>query len=453
MKVLKFGGTSVGNADRLRKVSTLLPENEPIIVVLSAMAGTTNGLVEITGLAQAGRMLEATEKAKELENKHIKTAEELFKTKKYRKRGEEFVGILFHRITSKLTDGYNQNETNAIIALGEQLSVGLFHMLLTEQGKKAVYVPALEYMRVDKDGEPDSFYIEQNLKRLLHANPFASIHVTEGFICRNANGQVDNLGRGGSDYTAAIIGNVINANEVQIWTDIDGVHNNDPRFVSNTFPLRKLSYDEAAELAYFGAKILHPQTIQPCRVKSIPVVLKNTLNPSDEGTVISSAQSLRGIKAIAAKDGITAIKIRSSRMLLAYGFLRKVFEIFDAYKTPVDMISTSEVSISLTIDSTNHTEDIVNSLKHFAHVEVERNQSIVCVVGDFPASHKGYVAMIFDCLREIPIRMISYGGNQNNISFLIDTHYKVQALRLLQQLFPTAGISSSNHQDLEVNTI
>lgn len=453
MKVLKFGGTSVGNADRLRKVSALLPENEPIIVVLSAMAGTTNGLVEITELAQAGRMLEATEKTKELENKHIKTAEELFKTKLYRKRGEEFVGSLFHRITSKLTDGYNQNDTNTIISLGEQLSVGLFHMLLTEQGKKAVYVPALEYMRVDKDGEPDYFYIEQNLKRLLHANPFASIHVTEGFICRNANGQVDNLGRGGSDYTAAIIGNVINANEVQIWTDIDGVHNNDPRFVSNTFPLRKLSYDEAAELAYFGAKILHPQTIQPCRVKSIPVALKNTLNPSDEGTVISSAQSLRGIKAIAAKDGITAIKIRSSRMLLAYGFLRKVFEIFDAYKTPVDMIATSEVSISLTIDSTNHTEDIVNSLKHFAHVEVERNQTIVCVVGDFPASHKGYVAMIFDCLREIPIRMISYGGNQNNISFLIDTHYKVQALRLMQQLFPAASISSSNHHDIEVNTI
>ncbi|HOK61573.1 MAG TPA: aspartate kinase [Tenuifilum sp.] len=452
MKVLKFGGTSVGNADRLRKVSELLNGDEPIVVVLSAMAGVTNSLVEITELAQSGKMLEAIEKTKELEDKHIKTADRLFDTKMYRKRGEEFISNLFLRILSRLIEGFNQTDSRNIVALGEQLSVGLFHMLLTEQGKRAAYIPALEYMRIDKDNEPDFFYIEQNLKRLMQNNPFAKIYVTEGFICRNANGLVDNLGRGGSDLTAAIVGNVLNANEVQIWTDIDGVHNNDPRFVTNTFPLRQLSYDEAAELAYFGAKILHPQTIQPCKVKNIPVVLKNTLNPTDEGTVISSMKNRKGIKAVAAKDGITAINIKSSRMLLAYGFLHRVFEVFDTYKTPVDMITTSEVSISLTIDSTINLEKIVNALSQFAQVEVERNQTIVCVVGDFPASHKGYAAMVFDCLREIPIRMISYGGSVNNISFLIDSHYKVQALRLLQQLFPAVSVSDSTHQNIEANT-
>ncbi|HDP75299.1 MAG TPA: aspartate kinase [Bacteroidales bacterium] len=451
MKVLKFGGTSVGNADRLRKVCKLLNGDEPIVVVLSAMAGVTNSLVEITELVKSGKMLQAIEKTKELEDKHIKTAEELFDSKMYRKRGEEFISNLFLRILSKLIDGYNQSDSRNIVALGEQLSAGLFHIQLTEQGKRTAYIPALEYMRIDKDGEPDFFYIEQNLKRLLHTNPFANIYVTEGFICLDTNGLVNNLGRGGSDFTAAIIGNVLNANEVQIWTDIDGVHNNDPRYVTNTCPLRQLSYDEAAELAYFGAKILHPQTVHPCKAKDIPVVLKNTLNPADEGTVISSVKNRKRIKAVAAKDGITAINIKSSRMLLAYGFLHKVFEVFNTYKTPVDMITTSEVSISLTIDNTINLENIVNAISQFAHVEVERNQTIVCLVGDFPASHKGYTAMVFDCLREIPIRMISYGGSVNNISFLIDSHYKVQALRLLQQLFPAVSVSNSTQQSIEAN--
>lgn len=453
MKVLKFGGTSVGNADRLRKVSELLNGNEPIVVVLSAMAGVTNSLVEITELAQSGKMLQAIEKTKELEDKHIKTADELFDSKMYRKRGKEFINSLFQRIISLLVEGFNHADSLTIVSVGEQLSVGLFQMLLTERGRKAAYIPALEYMRIDKDGEPDYFYIEQNLKRLLHANAFANIYVTEGFICRDANGMIGNLGRGGSDFTVAIVGNVLNASEVQIWTDIDGVHNNDPRFVSNTFPLRHLSYDEAAELAYFGAKILHPQTIQPCRAKGIPVILKNTLNPTDKGTVISLVQNTKGIKAVAAKDGITAINIKSSRMLLAYGFLQKVFEVFAAYKTPVDMITTSEVSISLTIDNTEHLSNIVNAISRFAQVEVERNQTIVCVVGDFPASHKGYAAKVFDCLREIPIRMISYGGSPNNISFLIDSHYKVQALMLLQQLFPAVYPEKPSHQNIEVNTL
>ncbi len=449
MKVLKFGGTSVGSAERLRRVGTLLPANEPIIVILSAMSGTTNALLEISELAISGKMLDAIEKTKQLEDKHLKTADELFETKIYRKRGEEFVSNLFQRVLHKLIDGFGQAESKEVVAIGEQLSAGLFHMLLTEQGKRAAYIPALEYMRVDKDAEPDFFYIEQNLKRLLHANPFANIYVTEGFICRNSLGQIDNLGRGGSDYTAAIVGNAVHASEVQIWTDIDGVHNNDPRYVDNTSPLRQLSYDEAAELAYFGAKILHPLTIQPCRVKNIPVILKNTLNPSDEGTIITSTSTTSGIKAIAAKDGITAINIRSSRMLLAHGFLKKIFEVFDTYKTAVDMITTSEVSVSLTIDNATHLNEIVNAIERFAQVEVERNQTIVCVVGDFLATHKGYAAKVFDCLREVPIRMISYGGSKNNITFLVDSHYKVQALKMLQQLFHNFSVSKPKHQPLD----
>ncbi len=435
MKVLKFGGTSVGNAERLKRVSTLLPKNEPCILVLSAMSGATDWLIEITELAQNKKMVDAIEKGKQLKDKHIKTANELFETKMYRKRGEEFVANIFHRIISKLVDSFDSDDSKGIVAMGEQLSVGLFHMLLTEQGKRATYLPALEYMRIDRESEPDLFYIEQNINRLLHSNPFSTIYVTEGFICRNAQGKIDNLGRGGSDYSAAIIGNVVNATEVQIWTDIDGVHNNDPRYVDNTTPLRSLSYDEAAELAYFGAKILHPQTIHPCRMKGIPVLLKNTLNPQDEGTLLTEKVRAKGIKAVAAKDGITAINIRSSRMLLAYGFLKRVFEVFDTYKTPVDMITTSEVSVSLTIDNNTHLNEIIQSISWFAQVEVERNQTIICVVGDFLATHKGYAARVLDCLREVPIRMISYGGSHNNITLLVDSHYKVQALSMLQHLF------------------
>jgi aspartate kinase len=441
MKVLKFGGTSVGSVDRLRRIPQLLPSDETAIVVLSAMAGVTNELVKVTELVKDRKMADAIQLFKGQEDKHVEVASNLFKTKLYKKMGEEFVIGLFHPLMKKLVNGIDN--LNKYIALGEQLSVGLLKLLLAEQGYKVAYIPAFEFMRVDKDNEPDYFYIEQNLRRQLHINPFAKVYVTEGFICRNVNGEISNLGRGGSDFTAAIVGNVVNASEVQIWTDIDGVHNNDPRFVTNTSPVRQLSYDEAAELAYFGAKILHPQTIQPCRIKNIPVVLKNTLNPTDEGTVITTLSSKSGIKAIAAKDGITAINIRSSRMLLAYGFLKRVFEIFEAAKTPVDMITTSEVSISLTIDNASNLNDIVNALSCFAHVDVERNQTIICVVGDFLASHKGYAARVLDCLREIPIRMISYGGSNNNISLLVDSHYKVQALRLLQQLFPAVKQANS----------
>lgn len=438
MKVLKFGGTSVGSAERIRSIANLLPSNEPCVVVLSAMSGTTNALVEITKDAMSGKMLIAIEKTKNLEDKYISTIEKLYNSKTYRNRGEEFVTDTFQQIFKKLIDGFSDKDSREIVAFGEILSTGLFHMYLTELGKKSAYISALRFMRTDKEKEPDYYYIEESIERAISTNPFAQVYITEGFICRNSVGEIDNLGRGGSDYTAAIIGNAVNATEVQIWTDIDGLHNNDPRFVENTLPLRSLSYDEAAELAYFGAKILHPATIQPCRAKGIPVLLKNTLQPEDEGTLITSFFNPQGIKAIAAKDGITAINIRSSRMLLAYGFLNKVFEVFNLHKTAVDMITTSEVSISLTIDNAENLNIIKKQLSVFSSVDVELNQTIICIVGDFVANRNGYAALVFGALKEIPIRMISYGGSNNNISVLIDTQNKVKALQALQ------GIVDSN---------
>ncbi|MGE0076327.1 MAG: aspartate kinase [Bacteroidales bacterium] len=432
MKVLKFGGTSVGSAARIRSIANLLPGNEPCIVVLSAMAGTTNALIDITNDAANGKIQMASEKTKKLEEKYIATVEDLYQTKTYQSRGREFIGEVFQQIGRKIDDNFSAKKALEIIAYGEMLSTGLFHMHLTELGKKSAYIPALKFMRTDKEKEPDYFYIEESIDRAITADPFAQVYITEGFISRNSKGEIDNLGRGGSDYTAAIIGHAVNANEVQIWTDIDGLHNNDPRYVENTTPLRSLSYDEAAELAYFGAKILHPATIQPCRVKGIPVLLKNTLQPHDEGTLITAFYNPQGIKAIAAKDGITAINIRSSRMLLAYGFLNKVFEVFNQYKTAVDMITTSEVAISLTIDNTESLDAIAKQISEFASVDVEQNQTIICIVGDFVANHNGYAALVFNALKEIPIRMISYGGSSDNISILIDNQNKVKALKALQ---------------------
>jgi len=312
------------------------------------------------------------------------------------------------------------------------LSTNLFHLSLQEQGIPSILLNALDFMRIDRDGEPVLPRIAEKLNWEIDAYPSQNIFITQGFICRNADGEIDNLNRGGSDYTAAIIGNVINAEEVQIWTDIDGFHNNDPRFVDNTQPIRQLSFDEAAELAYFGAKILHPATIHPCRVKGIPVLLKNTLEPSNPGTVINATYSAQDIKAVAAKDVITAIKIRSSRMLMAHGFLKRVFDIFDHYKTPVDMITTSEVAVSLTIDNNERLAEIVTELEEFSIVETELNQTIICIVGDFVAEKPGVAVRIFTALRNIPLRMISYGGSSHNISLLVRQEEKIATLQAIQ---------------------
>lgn len=436
MKVLKFGGTSIGTAERIKKVSELILERQPVIVVLSAMAGTTDMLLSIDQMLKRGDKQMAKESTDKLKQSYLNTSESLFSGHTYRARGEKFITELFDRVY-RIVDGSNNNlpETaNTIVSIGEQLSTGLLHLYLSERGTKAAYIPALEYMRILKKKEPDYFYIRQNLERLLRSNTFAPVYITEGFICRNADGRIDNLGRGGSDYSASIIANTINADSLEIWTDIDGLQNNDPRYVEGTSPIRQISYDEADELAYFGAKILHPSTVKPCRVKQIPVLLKNTLAPSDPGTEISSVQSAGKIKAIAAKDGICHINIRSLYMLMAHGFLRSVFEVFDRYQTAVDMITTSEVAISLTIDNTEHLREIITELSQFATVSIQLNQTIICIVGNLDAKQKGYAAQIIGAIKEIPLRMISYGASSKSLSLLIDHKYKAKALRLLHAI-------------------
>jgi aspartate kinase len=313
------------------------------------------------------------------------------------------------------------------------MSTTLFHLLLQERNIRSVLLPALSFMRIDKYGEPDLYYIEENLNRELKNYPDENIIITQGYICRNAYGETDNLKRGGSDFTASLIGAAIHSTEIQIWTDINGFHNNDPRFVENTHPIRDLSFDEAAELAYFGAKVLHPSSVNPARERNIPVRLKNTMTPEDPGTLITSECVLIDYKAVAAKDGISVIRIRSDRMLMAYGFLRKVFEIFEAYRTPIDMITTSEVSVSLTIDNSEFIQQIVKDLKELGSVEVEEDQSIVCIVGDFRTERTGSAPEIFEALNTIPLKMISYGGSPYSISLLIDTKDKINALRLLNE--------------------
>ncbi len=442
MKVLKFGGTSVGTAQRIQGLSRIIPTTEPVIVVLSAMAGVTNGLVESINLANQGKAQMAKDKFKEIEKMHLDTCENLFASPKFMMKGKEFVQKMFEDHSPKLDHISNLAERK-IISIGEILSTNLFHLYLNEQGVESALLPALSFMRVDKDGEPDYYYIAESLDRLLDSCSGINVIITQGFICRNSKGEVENLKRGGSDYSAAIIGNAIGADEVQIWTDIDGFHNNDPRHVKGTIPIRQLSFDEAAELAYFGAKILHPSTIHPCRQKDIPVILKNTLNPSDAGTVITSHQQEGDIKAIAAKDGITAIRIKSLRMLMAHGFLKKVFDVFDEFKTPVDLITTSEVAVTLTIDNTQNLDSILKALKAFSSVGVVPNQTIICVVGDFVAEKPGAAYRVLSALREIPIGQISYGGSSHNITILIDSDNKVTALQALQSVLTIQSLADT----------
>lgn len=433
MKIMKFGGTSVGNPDRMKALIPLINDGDQKIVVLSAMAGTTNSLVEIANLLYADNINEASAKNNELRAKYHQVVEELFATADFQKSGHELIDSHFEYIRNFTLRVFTKLQEKAILAQGELISTSLFNLLLQERNIKSVLLPALSFMRIDKDREPDSFYIEENIERELKNYPSESIIITQGFICRNAYGEIDNLKRGGSDFTASLIGAAVNASEIQIWTDINGFHNNDPRFVENTQVIRELSFDEAAELAYFGAKILHPSSVNPARVKNIPVRLKNTMEPEDVGTLITSSSVLQDYKAVAAKDGISVLRIRSDRMLMAYGFLRKVFEIFEAYRTPIDMITTSEVAVSITIDNPDFIKQIAKDLKELGSVEVEENQTIICVVGDFRTERTGSAPEIFEALNTIPLKMISYGGSPNSLSLLIDTTNKIEALRLLSK--------------------
>jgi aspartate kinase len=441
MLVLKFGGTSVGSAERMKDVAKLVAPNPTSgekrmgkkIVVLSAMSGTTDQLVKITKALYSHSTGDAGILLKELEPKYRDTVEKLFKTKEYKDKGNEIITEHFNLLWSFTLDMFTHNEEKTILAEGELLSTALFHYYLEEQKIPSVLLPALNFMRIDEDGEPDLEYIEEHLKKELAKYPHSELFITQGYICRNAFGQVDNLKRGGSDYTASLIGAAINAEEIQIWTDIDGMHNNDPRIVPNTFPIAELSFDEAAELAYFGAKILHPYCIRPAKKRNVPVRLLNTMQPEAKGTLISRDASGDDIKAVAAKDKITAIKIKSTRMLMAYGFLRSIFEVFERYKTPIDMITTSEVAVSLTIDDNSHIDEIIDELESYGTVDAEMNQVIICIVGDFLADKHGYAVKIFDSLKGVPIRMISYGGSKNNISILVSSEHKKDALLALNK--------------------
>ena len=432
MKVMKFGGTSVGSPERMKDVASLITRSgEPTFIVLSAMSGTTNTLIEISDYLYRKNPEGANELINTLEQKYLGHIEELYSTEEYKLKTREFLGEEFNYLRSFTKDLFTSFEEKSIVAQGEILSTNMVVNYLQEQGIKATLLPALDFMRTDKNAEPDGQYIKDHLTAIMKENEGYQIYITQGFICRNAYGEVDNLQRGGSDYTASLVGAAVNAEEIQIWTDIDGMHNNDPRVVDKTEAVRQLNFEEAAELAYFGAKILHPTCVQPAKYAGIPVRLKNTLDPDAEGTIINNEVLHNKIKAIAAKDKITAIKIKSSRMLLATGFLRKVFEIFESYQTPIDMIVTSEVGVSMSIDNDSHLEEIVDELKKYGTVTVDTGMCIVCVVGDLDWNNVGFETLVTDAMKNIPVRMISYGGSNYNISFLIKEEDKQRALQSL----------------------
>jgi len=434
MKVLKFGGTSVGSAERMQAVATLIKKNpEPILVVLSAMSGTTNNLVELSNNLYAKDNVQANRIICTLEEKYKKGIKDLYKKENSLKKAEQLIKYHFDYLRSFTLDMFTANEEKAVLAQGELLSTAMFQFYLEETGEKSFLLPALNFMRIDENEEPDLAYIETHLKLELQRNPGHKFYITQGYICRNAFGEIDNLKRGGSDYTASLIGAALYSPEVQIWTDIDGMHNNDPRVVEKTHPINELSFDEAAELAYFGAKILHPTCILPAQKRNVPVKLLNTLQPDAKGTLIAKNASGSGIKAVAAKDGIIAVNIRSGRMLLAYGFLRSVFEVFERHKTPIDMITTSEVAVSLTIDTDKYLKDIVEELEKFGQVTIEKEQAIICIVGSVSFDESGYAQRVFSALSRIPIRMISYGGSENNISVLVKSEHKNEALQALNK--------------------
>ena len=432
MKVMKFGGTSVGSPARMKEVTKLVTKSgEPVFVVLSAMAGTTNSLVDISNYLYKKNPEGANEVINQLERKYLKHVQELYTTDAMKEKTNDFIKSEMNYLRSFTKELFTSFEEKSIIAQGELMSTNMVVNYMQEQGIKAVLLNALDFMRTDKNSEPDPAYIKEKLGAIMKKQEGQQVYITQGFICRNAYGEVDNLQRGGSDYTASLIGAAIDAEEILIWTDIDGMHNNDPRVVDKTQPVHQLHFEEAAELAYFGAKILHPTCVQPAKYAGIPVRLLNTMEPEAEGTTISNSTEYGKIKAVAAKDNIIAIKIKSSRMLLATGFLRKVFEIFESYQTPIDMVCTSEVGVSMSIDNSAHLGEIVDELKKYGTVTVDTGMCIICVVGDLDWSNIGFETLVMDALKNIPVRMISYGGSNYNISFLIREEDKKRALQSL----------------------
>ncbi|MBN8576773.1 MAG: aspartate kinase [Cytophagales bacterium] len=432
MLVVKFGGTSVGKPERMKKIANLvvsMPGKK--IVVLSALSGTTNALVRMGDSLLAQQQTSAQNEIAELEKHYQQFIKELYSSEAYLAIGQEIVSRYFSLFRLLAAGRFDDRSYRELLAQGELISTELFYHHLQEKKIGARLLPALHFMSIDENQEPELEKISERLKPILETMSNVDILVTQGYICRNHRNEIDNLKRGGSDYTASLIGAAIRAKEIQIWTDIDGMHNNDPRVVKKTLPIAELTFDEASELAYFGAKILHPSTIVPAQKYHVPVLLKNTMDEHAAGTIISDKGSRGQFKAIAAKDGITAIKIKSSRMLLAYGFLRKVFEVFERYKTPIDMISTSEVAVSVTIDDNKNLNPILEELKSFGSIEVDSDQSIICIVGNHLSEKEGVLKEVFQSLAVVPIRMVSYGGSPNNISILVSTSQKEKALTLL----------------------
>lgn len=434
MKTLKFGGTSVGSAERFKEVANLICDGEQKIVVLSAMSGTTNSLVEINNYLEKQNPNGAIEKIMKLEDKYMKVIEELYSLKEIKNKAKERVQAIFKYMTNLTTEPFTQVIDKIFLAQGEMISTNMFHLYLMENKISSCLLNSFDFMKKREDDEPDYAYIRENLTAILYKNKGYDYYIVQGYICLNHRNEIDNLSRGGSDYTASLIGAAIKSSEIEIWTDIDGMHNNDPRYVQNTKCVPELSFDEAAELAYFGAKILHPTCVLPAKMENIPVILKNTMEPKAHGTRITRhLVEPNKIKAIAAKDDITVINIKSSRMFLAYGFLKKVFDIFDYYKTPIDMVTTSEVGVSLSVDDTKYLYQIETALKELGTIEIAENQVIICIVGDLAFDNKALAAQALNTLTHIPVRMISYGGSQYNISIIVDKNHKEDALKSLNK--------------------
>jgi len=428
MLVLKFGGTSVGNAQNIKKVAQIVQSyDEPLVVVLSAVSGTTNTLAEVHDLLTNNKKEEAHVLLDTLELNYHELLDALYDSEYYQLKALTYIRKSFEQLRN-----FTRENEHDILAQGELISTHLFKFYLSELNIDAALLSALTFMSIDEMGEPETEKIKTKISKSMQKIP-QDIIITQGFICLNHNGKLDNLKRGGSDYSASLIGAALHANEIQIWTDIDGMHNNDPRYVDNTFSIDEISFDEAAELAYFGVKILHPQSVIPAKENNIPVLLKNTFDPDSKGTIIKNCDASIGVRAIAAKDGIIAMKIKSYRMLMAYGFLKKIFEVFEKYQTPIDMITTSEVAVSLTVDSKAHIDQIIEELKTFGKIEIDYDMSIICLAGDFSQNSKGISAGVLNCLQDIPLRMISYGGSDFNMSLLVDTKNKSEALNLLNK--------------------
>jgi aspartate kinase len=429
---MKFGGTSVGKPQRMHEVARLITKDaESKIVVLSAVSGTTNALVEIGNFISQGKREEAKQKIDSLENQYKQFVIELVKKPDALEKANSILKEHFEFLNIILRISFSEALSKDILAQGELISTKLFSVYLKEQGIDHELLPALEFMSIDANDEPQVEVIREKLSKILQQHSSKKLFITQGYICRNARGEVDNLKRGGSDYTASLVAAAIKASVCEIWTDISGMHNNDPRIVNKTIPIDQLSFDEAAELAYFGAKILHPASIWPAQLYNVPVKLLNTMEPEAKGTTIEEKTSSTGVKAVAAKDGIIAVNIRSSRMLLAYGFLRKVFEVFEKYRTPIDMITTSEVAVSLTIDSDSALSEIIRELETFSTVDVDKDQTIICIVGNEIGEQPGTLKKIFDSVSNINVRMVSFGGSIHNISMLVDAANKKQVLQQL----------------------